>query len=882
MKLGRSTSILLGLCLLLGLASPAYAIDKRLIDVVSVSWAGAPAALVSVNDIENSIKNEVGSRWKRYTSFEGSLEDKSITFEHGLTLSSPIVLNAPMQCEGSKYNDFMYFVREEAYSRLAVSDSASRYLVILTPEAGCIWSGRAFVGDIKKGGGLIALQNSASPFIIVHELGHSLGLGHSNFLKCDSGKKDGPWGNDCKALEYGGTVDVMGNVDVDAPLSIYHQWILGYLENSQVHQSWLNEKVELNANDLASGTKAIFIRDGNAAYWLEYRRASFATNYRPGLVLYRTDPPPSSVIVSPNPLDSIAVDAALGITTDYWMLNWDDYNYSRSRASGSMTLPQGSIATTFSGNISITATPTDSDRKVLVSITRKADTKAPPTPELIDSALWKYPNIPILKPGFEDEESAIASFEVELNGKIVEVDSSSSADFAPTYLNPLSAPKTLLLKNLPEGNYKIAVRSIDVWGNKSAWSKSIEAYVDRSNPKVESKFKLISITSKESQVSWSGARDEGIGLCSTILHTPEGFILARSSAKIAPTFTISTGKSLSAQSQVFDCLGNGIAGQISLTTSLIEPSKSKRTGKWSAAPVAYGPNALKCIGKCSASLSLSGNAAVLIGEGSAEVMLSSKPILMMPASQNQVMRISNTFEIGARNKLIRISGSNFIFGGVAKLEATSSGSKEISRGAEVSDPSLLDAEQRAMARLGFNSQDFTSEWTVLPMARGTTLLDPTLDLCGGSYKSEAGRELRRQIAVTRPESPYLFLSSESVRYKTAAGAAAALSELKSYYKQCLTNKGGSENGIFTDYTFQTFPTPNSNLVNEDSRVIVRATIGKGASVRQLLGLYQYSGQFFTGLYVVKPGADPIPNDEILRWFDVAGILAQRLVELAGV
>jgi hypothetical protein len=180
--------------------------------------------------------------------------------------------------------------------------------------------------------------------------------------------------------------------------------------------------------------------------------------------------------------------------------------------------------------------------------------------------------------------------------------------------------------------------------------------------------------------------------------------------------------------------------------------------------------------------------------------------------------------------------------------------------------------------MGFNQDDFTSDWSVLPMFRGTTLLDPTLDLCAATYKSESERSARRQIAVIKKDSPYGFLSTEVVKYKSRAGASAALSELKTNFEICVKNKGGTESsGTFVDYTF--YPISGSTgLVSEANRVLVNATIGKDIYARQLLAFYQFNGDVFSGLYLVKDGANTFTKEEIARWSSVAQVMADRLIK----
>jgi hypothetical protein len=227
--------------------------------------------------------------------------------------------------------------------------------------------------------------------------------------------------------------------------------------------------------------------------------------------------------------------------------------------------------------------------------------------------------------------------------------------------------------------------------------------------------------------------------------------------------------------------------------------------------------------------------------------------------------------------VVRISGSNFTLAGIAIVNVSIANLREAPRTPNATDPSLTEAIQKNMYKYGFNADDFSTGWTVLPMARGTTLEDPTLDLCSASYKSEAGRQYRRQVTATKVGASYLFLSTEVVKYKDKAAADAAIAELQSNYNACVKNKGGIErDGTFVDYTFSPLPTSDAQLVNENSRVLVRAQIGKGVTARQLLAFYQFKGEMFTGLYIVKSGETPISDAEVKRWFDAAGVLANRL------
>ena len=854
----------------------ASASETRVIDIAQVTWQGAQSPSVGISDVVTALQDQVIPSWRTFTTIEDEINNRSIDFSFGRSLLSPVEIGSAMVCNRPDFSQFIASIKQEVYRQLAITNWADRYLLILLPPAGCIWSGMAAVGSTKSKGGSILLHNTASAFVITHELGHSLGLGHSNLLRCDSGASDGAWSRSCKAVEYGGSIDVMGNVSTTSPLSTYHQWRMGLLEKDEVRQSWLNESIELSASDIYGGARAVFIRDGKSTYWIEYRRPKAGLSYNPGLVIYRTDPPSPSFIDSPNPDDRVGFEPGLGVSTDIWMLNLDTYVYSATgRASGSMTLAQGRSTTLYSGAITIEALAASSDQKITVKISRKADTNPPPTPPVTPIETWRYPGAEIIERGYDDGESVIASFEAQIDEKIVPIDSSLNSNFVPTYLDPFVSRRAVYVKDLPEGSYSLSLRAIDIWGNKSPWSPPRKVTIDRGAPVVKSDLNLVAATSSSLQISLKSISDSGSGLCATQIVNEEGFVTQSSAKKSAPEFKIARITDLKAQLHTYDCLGNGVISDLSLKSSYIPGSKSSKTGKWSNSSLLDG--AITCTGKCSASFTTSGKAYLLVAEGAPSVLLSSKVVAKVEPSSIKAIRTGAFIDIGPRNRVLRVSGSNFTLIGIAKVDLALSNQREMARLPSASDPSLSEPIQKSMARYGFVSDDFASGWIVLPMARGTTLDDPTLDLCSATYKSESGRQYRRQVSANKVGSPYLFLSSEVVKYKDKSAADAALAELISNYQACVKNKGGVErDGTFVDYTFTPMPQSDLELVPESSRVLVRAQIGKGVSARQLLAFYQFKGEIFTGLYVVKGGETGFSDAEARRWFDAASVMAKRL------
>jgi hypothetical protein len=383
------------------------------------------------------------------------------------------------------------------------------------------------------------------------------------------------------------------------------------------------------------------------------------------------------------------------------------------------------------------------------------------------------------------------------------------------------------------------------------------------------------VSGGELSLQWKGATDAGSGICQVNVIDEDGLVLQTSTAKNAPLLKVLSGSTIAGTAQVFDCLGNGMMGDLSISNTSVAAEKSSKTGKWSPAGAAYGVGAIKCSGKCSASLTVAGKNDVLVGTGAATVAIGNKTVATIADSKVAKLRIGATVDVGTTKKVVRVSGSNFVLISMTSFTTTLGALKEIERAPAISDPSLSDEKQVKLAKLGFRSDDFSQEWTVLPMGGGTTLVDPSLDLCNGTFASERDRVERRQVTSTKVGTTFTFLSTEVVKYSSAAAASAAQKELVKVLAQCQTDKGYKDStGTLFPYDFKTFKSIPAGVVSEGNRVFVHAVIDSGIRARTLLGFYQFNGDTFTGLYVMN--ADGFTDAQVAKWLRVAVTMASRL------
>jgi len=185
-----------------------------------------------------------------------------------------------------------------------------------------------------------------------------------------------------------------------------------------------------------------------------------------------------------------------------------------------------------------------------------------------------------------------------------------------------------------------------------------------------------------------------------------------------------------------------------------------------------------------------------------------------------------------------------------------------------------------LADLVVSNADVAPTLTVAGLQGGNTLTVPTLDLCNGTYPSEAQRTARLQVAAVDAQGE-TALSTEAVLYSSGAGTAAAFKELQATAAACPDKPVDSPVGQPT-VTTKFGPAPDGawpQVPGVERLAFAFDSTSTTGETTHSVAVYLRRGRAFLGVYFSHADAPTAVVQGHTALGEIVDLFAQRLAKL---